>query len=99
MLSAVSYINPHFVQPVDSAHLEEAQELLVLKNTVMTRFPVMSVPLNDVCSLSALVSQEVLQTIPKFCFPFDTERYDSPPSLLPCFFTTATCAHTRIHSQ
>lgn len=35
-------------------------------------------------SLSVLVSQEVLQMIPKFCFPFDVERYNS--SLLACVF-------------
>lgn len=45
-------------------------------------------------SLSVLVSQEVLQMIPKFCFPFDVERYNS--SLLACgfffslFFSTCT---------
>lgn len=32
---------------------------------------------------SVLFLQEVLQTIPKFCFPFDVERYDSSPSLPP----------------
>lgn len=53
-------------------------------------------------SLSVLVSQEVLQMIPKFCFPFDVERYNS--SLLACVFfcfffhmhltfTSFTCTH------
>lgn len=35
-------------------------------------------------SVSVLVSQEVLQMIPKFCFPFDVERYNS--ALLACVF-------------
>lgn len=44
-------------------------------------------------SVSVLVSQEVLQMIPKFCFPFDVERYNS--ALLACvfvfFFFLSTC--------
>lgn len=37
-------------------------------------------------SLSVLVSQEVLQMIPKFCFPFDVERYNSSPLACVVFF-------------
>ena len=50
-------------------------------------------------SLSVLVSQEVLQMIPKFCFPFDVERYNSSPLACVLFFylhltfTFVTCTH------
>lgn len=35
LLSAAFNINPHFVQPVDSNHLVEAQEIFILKYTVI----------------------------------------------------------------
>lgn len=44
-------------------------------------------------SLSVLVSQEVLQMIPKFCFPFDVERYNSSPLACVFFFPLAPHFH------
>lgn len=85
LLSAAFNINPRFVQPADSTHLREAQEMFLVKfmhSWSFFDFPVMY--FSKMTRLSVLVSQEVLQ-IPKFCFPFDVERYDSSPSLLPCF--------------
>lgn len=39
LLSAAFNINPHFVQPVDSTHLVEAQEIFILQYTLLICFP------------------------------------------------------------
>lgn len=92
-LSAAFNINPHFVPPVDSSHLARAAReifffcYLYWNTCFLFVFSVMPLLKKSACvcvSLSVLVSQEVLQMIPKFCFPFDVERYNSSP--LPCFF-------------